>query len=107
MSNGARRLLLSAVVGSMLFGGLAAMPAAAQSCDPAYISHCVPPVYEVGDLACEYFHEQGISHIQLADPYNDPMDSTAMTTSTMASAARDEHATSGLLIHCTSSSSHQ
>ncbi|MFT4038109.1 MAG: hypothetical protein QM692_08025 [Thermomicrobiales bacterium] len=47
-------------------------PVAAQSCDPAYINYCVPPVSEVGDLDCDYFYSQGISGIQLADPYNDP-----------------------------------
>lgn len=51
---------------------LAGLPVAAQSCDPAYISHCVPPPSEVGDLNCEWFYEQGLSMIQLADPYNDP-----------------------------------
>lgn len=49
-----------------------AAPAAAQSCDPAYINYCVPPIDEVGDLDCDYFYNQGISGIQLADPYNDP-----------------------------------
>ena len=44
----------------------------AQSCDPAYINYCVPPVSEVGDLDCQYFYDQGIYNIQLADPYNDP-----------------------------------
>jgi len=32
----------------------------------------VPPVSEVGDLDCQYFYDRGISHIQLADPANDP-----------------------------------
>ena len=32
----------------------------------------MPPVWEVGDLNCDYFYAQGISWIQLADPYNDP-----------------------------------
>lgn len=44
----------------------------AQSCDPAYLNYCVPPVSEVGDLDCQYFYDQGIYGIQLADPYNDP-----------------------------------
>jgi hypothetical protein len=44
----------------------------AQSCDPAYTSHCVPPVWEVGDLNCPYFTDQGIYGIVLADPANDP-----------------------------------
>lgn len=44
----------------------------AQSCDPAYVNACVPPVSEVGDLDCQYFYDQGISQIQLVDPYNDP-----------------------------------
>lgn len=61
-----------ALGGVMVVGGRAAAPVSAQSCDPAYVSHCVPPVYEVGDLNCEYFYAQGISHIQLADPNNDP-----------------------------------
>lgn len=73
MGETVRRVVIGSVLGSgMLLGGLAAMPAAAQSCDPAYTSHCVPPVYEVGDLDCEYFYSQGIYGIVLADPYNDP-----------------------------------
>jgi hypothetical protein len=44
----------------------------AQSCDPAYTSHCVPTVSEVGDLNCDYFYAQGISGIVLADPAIDP-----------------------------------
>jgi hypothetical protein len=47
-------------------------PVSAQSCDPAYTSHCVPLVSEVGDLTCDYFYEQGISGIVLADPVIDP-----------------------------------
>jgi hypothetical protein len=50
------------------FGGAAAQT----SCDPAYVSHCVPPVWEVGDLDCQYFYDQGIFGIVLADPTNDP-----------------------------------
>ena len=70
-----RRAAPAVVVGLGLAGGMAfgAGGAAAQStCDPAYVSHCVPPVYETGDLDCEYFYAQGISFIQLADPTNDP-----------------------------------
>ena len=59
-----------ATVGGAAF--LAPQASGAQSCDPAYINYCVPPVSEVGDLNCEYFYSQGISHIQLADPSNDP-----------------------------------
>lgn len=66
-----------AVFGAAIAAGgfmLAAAPAptAAQSCDPAYVNYCVPPIYEVGDLDCDYFYAQGIYGIQLADPYNDP-----------------------------------
>ncbi len=59
-----------AAIGSALF--LAPQVGSAQSCDPAYINYCVPPISEVGDLNCEYFTSQGIYDIQLADPYNDP-----------------------------------
>ncbi|MGH2616266.1 MAG: hypothetical protein ACRDJC_13560 [Thermomicrobiales bacterium] len=73
MTVGTGRSALAVVIVAGLFAvGLSAMPAAAQSCDPAYVSHCVPPVSEVGDLNCEYFYNQGISGIQLADPNNDP-----------------------------------
>lgn len=72
MSNGARRIVIGAAfgLGTLVAGG--GMPVAAQSCDPAYVSHCVPPIYEVGDLNCDYFEAQGIYDIILADPYNDP-----------------------------------
>ena len=67
------RLVLGLLMGgACLAAGGASAPVAAQSCDPAYTSHCVPPVSEVGDLNCEYFYEQGIYGIVLADPYNDP-----------------------------------
>ena len=67
------RIALGAMLGAgMIAAGLAAVPTAAQSCDPAYVSHCVPPLAESGDLNCEWFYEQGISMIQLADPYTDP-----------------------------------
>ena len=67
------RIALARTLGAaMTAAGLAAVPAAAQSCDPAYVSHCVPPLSEVGDLNCEWFYEQGLSMIQLADPYTDP-----------------------------------
>lgn len=46
--------------------------AAQDECDPAYVSHCVPPVWLVGDLNCDYFYAQGIYGIVLADPNNDP-----------------------------------
>jgi hypothetical protein len=64
-------------VGLLLAGALlaaAAVPSlvSAQSCDPAYTSHCVPPVSEVGDLTCDHFYAQGISGIVLADPGIDP-----------------------------------
>ena len=73
MTGGMGRIALGAAIGGgMLAAGLSAAPAAAQSCDPAYVSHCVPPVSEVGDLNCDYFYAQGITGIQLADPYNDP-----------------------------------
>jgi hypothetical protein len=63
-----------AALGGVLLGGAAVGPAAtsAQSCDPAYINYCVPAYDEVGDLDCQYFYDQGISNIQLADPYNNP-----------------------------------
>ena len=59
-----------AALGGAVFLGPSA--SSAQSCDPAYTNYCVPPVSEVGDLDCQYFYDQGISQIQLADPYNDP-----------------------------------
>ena len=61
-----------ALGGGVVGFGLGIAPAVAQSCDPAYISHCVPPVYETGDLNCDWFYAQGITNIQLADPNNDP-----------------------------------
>jgi hypothetical protein len=74
MSNGARRVVLACVLGgARLAGGFAVSPQPAlASCDPAYFNYCVPPVSEVGDLNCQYFYDQGISNIQLADPNNDP-----------------------------------
>jgi hypothetical protein len=66
---------IAAAVGVGAVGGtifLAPQVGSAQSCDAAYINYCVPPVSEVGDLDCEYFYDQGISQIQLADPNNDP-----------------------------------
>jgi hypothetical protein len=41
------------------------LPAAAQSCDPAYPDVCVPPVEEVGDLDCP---DIGYSNITVYDP---------------------------------------
>ena len=68
-----RRLALGLLLGSaVLAGGASPAPVVAQSCDPAYVNYCVPPVSEVGDLNCDYFYAQGISNIVLADPYNDP-----------------------------------
>jgi hypothetical protein len=67
-----RIALGAALGGGMLVAGLGVAPAAAQACDPAYISHCVPPLSETGDLNCDWFYAQGISNIQLADPYTDP-----------------------------------
>ena len=68
-----RRLTLGLLFGgALLAGGVLPAPVAAQSYDPAYVSHCVPPVWEVGDLNCDYFYAQGIYGIVLADPYNDP-----------------------------------
>ena len=67
------RIALGATLGAgMTAAGLGALPAGAQSCDPAYVSHCVPPLAETGDLNCEWFYAQGISMIQLADPATDP-----------------------------------
>ena len=68
-----RRLSLGLLLGSaVLAGGASPTPVVAQSCDPAYVNYCVPPVSEVGDLNCDYFYAQGIYGIVLADPYNDP-----------------------------------
>ncbi len=73
MRIGARRLAVACVLSGGFFGfGAAAQSASAQSCDPAYVNYCVPPVSEVGDLNCDYFTKQGIYDIQLADPSNDP-----------------------------------
>ncbi len=65
-------MMVSALGGALVGMGLGGSQAAAQSCDPAYVNYCVPPIYEVGDLDCDYFYAQGIYGIQLADPYNDP-----------------------------------
>ena len=68
-----RRLALALLLaGPSLAGAVLPSPVSAQSCDPAYVSHCVPPVAEVGDLDCQYFYDQGIYGIVLADPANDP-----------------------------------
>ena len=64
--------LLIALASASLAGPAVSSPVSAQSCDPAYVSHCVPPVSEVGDLNCDYFYAQGISNIVLADPAVDP-----------------------------------
>lgn len=67
-----RAVFAAAIAAGGLMLAAAPAPTAAQSCDPAYVNYCVPPVYEVGDLDCDYFYAQGIYGIQLADPYNDP-----------------------------------
>jgi hypothetical protein len=68
-----RRLALGLLLaGASLAAAAVPSPVSAQSCDPAYTSHCVSPVAEVGDLNCDYFTAQGISGIVLADPSNDP-----------------------------------
>lgn len=67
-----RAFFTAAIAAGGLMIAAAPAPTAAQSCDPAYVNYCVPPVYEVGDLDCDYFYAQGIYGIQLADPYNDP-----------------------------------
>jgi hypothetical protein len=74
MRSGARRVVLAVVLvsGSLLASRVTAVPAAAQSCDPAYVNHCVPAYAEVGDLDCQYFYDQGIYGITLADPDWDP-----------------------------------
>jgi hypothetical protein len=75
MASLGRRVVSSVVVvgGLVLAGAGGVSEARAQtSCDPAYTSHCVPPVWEVGDLNCQYFYDRGIYGIVLADPYNDP-----------------------------------
>lgn len=67
------RVALGFVLGTAAAGGVAGGGSvAAQSCDSAYTSHCVPSYVEVGDLNCDYFYDQGIVQIQLADPNNDP-----------------------------------
>ena len=73
MSTSRAGVALGFALGIGLLGAVTvAPPAAAQSCDPAYTNYYVPPIWEVGDLDCEYFYAQGISNITLADPYNDP-----------------------------------
>jgi len=69
-----RRLALCAVLGGELRAGTAFNPAptSAQSCDPAFVNYCVPPIEVYGDLDCQYFYDQGICGIQLTDPSNDP-----------------------------------
>lgn len=63
-------IVLAAALAGPLFG--AALVGAQTSCDPAYTNYCVPPVWEAGDLNCDYFFAQGIYSITLADPVNDP-----------------------------------
>jgi len=69
-----RRVSICAVFGGALLTGVgvSSAPASAQSCDSASINYCVPPIEVSGDLDCQYFYDQGIYNIQLADPYNDP-----------------------------------
>jgi hypothetical protein len=68
-----RRLALGLLLaGAMLGGSASPVPVVAQSCDPAYVTYCVPSVSEVGDLNCDSFYAQGIFNIVLADPSNDP-----------------------------------
>jgi hypothetical protein len=65
MTAAVRRLARDVVVGRSLIATavLVSSPAAAQSCHAAYISHCVLPVRKVGDLDCNFFYAQSISHI--------------------------------------------
>ena len=73
MPDPVRRLALGLLLaGASLAAAVVPSPVSAQSCDPAYTSHCVPFVLEVGDLNCDYFYAQGIAGIVLADPANDP-----------------------------------
>lgn len=73
MRNVMKHVLAAGVLAGATMGmGVAAETVQAQSCDPAYTNYCIPPVSEVGDLDCQYFYDQGIYGIQLADPYNDP-----------------------------------
>jgi hypothetical protein len=69
-----RRLALGFLLAAPLASGviLTAGPAAAQSCDPVYTSHCIAPVADAGDLNCDDFSAQGIYGILLADPASDP-----------------------------------
>ena len=66
------RLALGLLLAGASLAAAVPAPVSAQSCDPAYTSHCVPPVSEVGDLTCDYFYAQGISGIVLADAAIDP-----------------------------------
>ena len=85
----ARRLMLGLLVaGALLVGTTSPSPVAAQSCDPAYVSHCIPPVADIGDLNCQWLYDQGISGIVLAAPLTIRMVSTAPTPSTTGTAAR-------------------
>ena len=69
----ARRLMLGLLVaGALLVGTTSPSTVAAQSCDPAYVSHCIPPVADIGDLNCQWLYDQGIPGIVLADSSNDP-----------------------------------
>jgi hypothetical protein len=67
-----RRLALGLLLAGASLAAAVPSPVSAQSCDPAYTSHCIPPVSEVSDLNCEYFYAQGISGIILVDPATDP-----------------------------------
>lgn len=69
MSSGARRLALAFALGSAAFGGglVAATPAVAQSCHPAY-GGCLP-WYEGDALNCA---DIGYAVVEVWDVYNDP-----------------------------------
>ena len=60
------------LAGALLTGGASPTPVSAQSCDPAYVNVCVPPVSQMADVTCDYFIAQGISEIVLAEPSYDP-----------------------------------
>ena len=67
-----RPTLGRALAGVMLAGGDSPAPIDTRSCGPDYISHWVPPVWQVGELDCQYFFDQGVYGIVLADPATDP-----------------------------------
>jgi hypothetical protein len=64
MSNGARRFVVACVVGSgMLAGGITALPAAAQSCDPNYGPTAGGCVLGDPDYDCSELKAMGIGDI--------------------------------------------